>query len=163
MRRSTEQWDLTYRNHSVVGKVEANEEKSNSGFSVISLVAQNLIRNKDTELVHGILLPLAEQGPGDAPLVGLPDGPFLGQVNQQLHGSLESPTTLHPLCLVRVVRQEHVAVGDVLKNLVLTVGLVELGINCSDLVTEAKEVSDTLCDYGNRKTICPKASQTFFV
>lgn len=103
--------------------------------------------------MHGVGLLLAEQGFCDAPLVDLPDGPFLGQVDQLFQRSFESLTTLHPLCFVRVVRQENLAVRDVLIDLVLAVRALDFGGNFAQLIAEAKEVSDILRDYGNGKTI----------
>lgn len=102
--------------------------------------------------MHGIGLLLTEQGPCDVPLFGLPESPFLGQVNQLFHGSFESLATLHPLCFVGVVGQENLAVRDVLIYLVLTVRVLDFGGDFAELVTEAKEVSDIPRDYRNGKT-----------
>jgi hypothetical protein len=74
------------------------------------------------------------------------------QIVQHFHGLLECLASLQELGLVGIVRQEDLAVGDVLVDLVLGMRCFRM-LCTSDEMTKAEEVSDVFGHHWDGKTI----------
>ena len=85
-------------------------------------------------------------------LVRFRDVPTLGQVDQDCHRVFEGLAALHQFCFVRIIREEDLAIRDMLIDLVLSEGVFQVRIS-AQLVTESKEVSNISRNYWNCETV----------
>ncbi len=112
---------------------------------------KNSLCNLEPEVDHGITFFLAHgnQITNDAPSVGFPDVTILRQIVQEIHGRSICFASIQQLCLVGIVREENLTIGNMLIDLVLRVGGFGILI-AFDEVTKAKEV----CDISGRHWNC---------
>lgn len=128
-------------NNAVIGTIKTNKEQNSCRAAMIGLFLQDFVRNVESELLHGVAL-FAEQCAFDlAPEGRIADVTGPRQLVQERHGGCECLAAPHKFGLVGIIREEGLAISDVLVDLIL--GITRKRFRAAlDFVSKAEKIGN---------------------